>query len=102
MMSDFSIEYPPGFEDYEWEVQAKGWLRGVVVVIHGRRHTVTVYDPTRLAQDINDALKRGDAFLEENLVVVRSVTPENIAAALAEVVRTGRAGVLRPENDPTP
>lgn len=25
-MSDIVLEFPPGFEDYAWEVEAKGWL----------------------------------------------------------------------------
>lgn len=96
-MSDAEIIFPPGFEDYEWEVEAKGWLPGVVAVIQGRRYALTVYDPVRLIQDIDDALKDGGVFLERNLVIVASVTRGGIARAVQEIVRTGRVGDLRPD-----
>lgn len=98
-MNDINVEYPPRFDEYAWEVQAKGWLPGVVGVIQGRRYSVTVYDKIRLAQDVDDSLKRGDVFMERNLLVVRSVTRENIAAAFAEIVRTGRVGDLQPDEE---
>ncbi|RKG67550.1 hypothetical protein D7V80_15735 [Corallococcus sp. CA054B] len=96
-MSNIILEFPPGFEDSAWEVEAKGWLPGVVAVIQERRYTLTVYDPVRLTQDVGDALKGGSVFLERNLVVVASVTRERIASALQEIVQTGRVGGLRPD-----
>lgn len=96
-MSDIILEFPPGFEDYEWEVTAKGWLPGVVAVIGGRRYTLTVYDPARLAQDVEDALKGGRVFLERNLVVIASVTRESIVSAVQEIVQTNRLGDLQPD-----
>jgi hypothetical protein len=96
-MSNISLQFPPGFEDYEWEVEAKGWLPGVVAVIDERRYTLTVYDPARLAQDVDDVLKEGRPFFEPNLVVVASVTRESIASAIQEIVQTGRLVDLRPD-----
>lgn len=96
-MSNFVLEFPTGFEDYDWEIEAKGWLPGIVAVIQGRRYTLTVYDPARLIQDVEDALKGGRVFLERNLVVVASVTRESIASAVQEIVQTGRVGDLRPD-----
>ena len=96
-MSDIILEFPAGFEAYEWEVTAKGWFPGVVAVIHGRRYRLTIYDPARLAQDIEEALKVGRVFLERNVVVVASVTRANIASALEEVVQTGRLGDVQPD-----
>ncbi|MBN8229685.1 hypothetical protein JYK02_19425 [Corallococcus macrosporus] len=96
-MSNIVLEFPPGFEDYEREVEAKGWLPGVVAVIQGHRYTLTVYDPARLTQDVHEALKGGSVFLERNLVVVAAVTRERIAAAIQEIVQTGRASDLRPD-----
>ena len=99
-MSDISLELPEGFDDYEWEVTAKGWLPGVVAVIQGRRYTLTVYDAARLAQDVDDALKGGTVFLEPNLVVVPSVTRAAIASAVQEIVQAGRLGDLQPDQGP--
>ncbi|CAM4095574.1 hypothetical protein [Corallococcus exiguus] len=97
-MSNIVLEFPPGFEDYAWEVEAKGWLPGVVAVIHGRRYTLTVYDPARLTQGVDEALKGGRAFLERNLVVVASVTRERIVSAIQEIFQTGRVSDLRPDS----
>lgn len=91
------IEFPSGFEDYDWEVEAKGWIPRVVAVIQGRRYTLTVYEPARLAQDVADALKEGAVFLERNLVIVASVTRESIASAIQEIVQTGRVDDLQPD-----
>jgi hypothetical protein len=96
-MSNIMLQFPPGFEDYAWEVEAKGWLPGVVAVIEDRCYTITVYDPARLVQDIDDVLKEGRAFFEPNLVVVASVTQERIASAIEEIVLTGRLVHLRPD-----
>jgi hypothetical protein len=95
-MTNISLEFPPGFDDYEWEVEAKGWFPGVVAVIEGRRYTLTVYDPARLAEDVGDAVRGGGVFLERNLVVVASVTRKNNVSALEEVAQTGRVGDHRP------
>jgi hypothetical protein len=96
-MSNITLQFPPGFEDYDWEVEAKGWLPGVVAVIEDRRYTLTVYDSARLAQDVDDVLKEGRAFFEPNLVVVASVTRESVASAIQEIVQTGRLVDLRPD-----
>lgn len=98
VMSDIVLEFPAGFEEWEWEAEAKGWLPGVVAVIEGRRYTLTVYAPARLAQDVVEELKSGKVFLERNLVVVASVTRESIAAAVQEIIRTMRLGDLQPDS----
>jgi hypothetical protein len=98
-MSDIKLEFPSGFKDYEWEVTAKGWFPGVVAVVEGRRYSLTVYDPARLKQDVEEALTDGIVFLERNLIVVPSVTEEHIASALEEIVRTGRLGDLQPDQE---
>jgi hypothetical protein len=95
--SKVTLELPLGFGDHAWEVEAKGRLAGLVAVIEGRRYTITVYDPVRLAQDVDDDLRRRSAFVERNLVVVASVTLENIATAIEQIVETGMLGDLRPD-----
>lgn len=97
MSNPIEIEFPPGFEDYGWQIEAKGWITGVVAVIQERRYTLTIYDPVRLAQDIAGELKRGVVLLDRNLVVVATVTQESIASAIEEIVRTGRLVDLQPD-----
>ncbi len=95
-MKEHRVEFPEGFESYAWEVEVKGWLQGVVAIIDGRRYPLTFYDPTRLSQDVKDEVSRGVAFFEPNLIVVRSVTREQIESSVAEIVASGRYKALTP------
>jgi hypothetical protein len=95
-MTEHRLEFPEGFEDYAWEVEAKGWLHGAVAIIDGRRYLLTFYDPIRLSQDIEDELSRGAAFFEPNLIVVRSVTRAELESSVAAIVATGRHNALTP------
>jgi len=97
-MSNVSLEFPPAFEDYEWEVEAKGWLQGVVAVVDGRRYPLTFYDRTRLSQDIEEELSHGPGFFEPNVIVVRSVTRGHIESSVAAIVATGRHKLLASED----
>lgn len=101
VMSNIRLEFPPGFEDYEWEVESKGWLQGVVAVVDGRRYPLTFYDQTRLSQDIEEELMRGPGFFEPNVIVVRSVTRGHIESSVAAIVATGRHKALALA-DPSP
>ncbi len=87
---NFEIEFPEGFEDYAWEVEAKGWLPDVIVTIGDRRFRMTVYDPIRLAQEIESEIERDGVFIHRHLLVVPSVTPAFIRAGVASVIRAGR------------
>ena len=35
-MSDFSFVLPADFADREWEVEAKGWFPGAVMIVSGK------------------------------------------------------------------
>ncbi len=87
-VNSFEIEFPERFDDFAWEVESKGWL-SVVVTIGHRRFSVTVYDPIRLAQEIQDALARSGTFFEHNLLVVPIVTRAHVQAGIARIVSDG-------------
>lgn len=93
-MSIVNLEFPPGFDEYEWEVESKGWFQGVVAVIDGRRYELTFYERTRLLQDIEEELARGPEFFEANMIVVRSLTRAQMEAAVASIVAAGRHKAL--------
>jgi hypothetical protein len=84
------IEFPEGLESHEWEVESKGWLAGVVVIISGRRYIVEFYDPVRLVQDMEDDLQSSPVFFEANMLVVESVTRARMVAAIEALVADGR------------
>lgn len=88
---DFRIEWPAPMDEYDWAVQeAKGWLNVTVVGDDGdRRVVVEVYDPVRLAQTVADELRLYRRFTARRLVVVSSVTPENVESAITALAAEG-------------
>lgn len=91
---DFRIEWPAPMDAYDWALQeVKGWL-DVTVVWDGGRRVVEVYDPVRLAQTVTSEIGRLGRFTARSLLVVPSVTPENIEAAISA---SADAGCFDPE-----
>lgn len=90
------VEFPEGFDDYAWEVEAKGWFPNVVAIVNQQRYTITFYDPTRLAQDIEEEFSRGAMFLERNLVVVPAVTRVHMEKAIGIIAASGRCADMVP------
>ncbi|MEO5841427.1 MAG: hypothetical protein ABIQ73_06985 [Acidimicrobiales bacterium] len=43
---------PSDFDQYEWEVESKGYYVGACVELEGRRISITFYDQLRLGQDV--------------------------------------------------
>jgi hypothetical protein len=88
-MSSFKLDLPADFADYEWEVEAKGWFVAPLAA-SGRQYLLSIYDPVRLGQTIEDDLKGGRVFFEPNLVVVETVTRANMARAATLLIESGR------------
>ena len=93
-MSDFSLDVPPDFSDYEWETEAKGWFSLSLLIVAGKRYRLNFYDPMRLRQEIEDTLAKGKAFFEPNLVVVQSVTRANMESAAARLAQSPELAFL--------
>lgn len=86
---DFRIEWPEGMDDFDWAMQeAKGWV-DVTVAWDGGSRVVEVYDPVRLAQTVTGDLARLGRFSSRSLLVVPSITPENIETAMAAIADKG-------------
>lgn len=86
---DFRIEWPEPMDEFDWAVQeAKGWLAVTVAWVGGSR-VVEVYDPVRLAQSVTGEVARLGRFSSRSLLVVPSVTPENIETAVAAIADEG-------------
>jgi hypothetical protein len=95
------IEYhfPPGFDEQaEYEMTPKGHLcGGEVQLADGRRFSITFFDPVRLAQDLEEMARHGEAaFIEPALVVIPEVTREGILRSLPELVRQKFFDHLKP------
>ena len=93
-MSDFSLIFPEGFGDYAWELEPKGMFNEARLEFQGCRYRLMFYDSVRLGQDIEDELQRGGVFFEPNLVVVPTVTRQNMNKAAAQLVKQARLGSL--------
>lgn len=96
-MTDNSLVFPEGFDDYAFEVEAKGWFLGATFAFLGKKHRMTFYDPVRLRQAIEKELQRGSVFFEPNLVVVSSVTRQNMEKAVRALIQSGEVSALSAE-----
>ncbi|WP_326571414.1 hypothetical protein OG539_34340 [Actinacidiphila glaucinigra] len=86
---DFRIEWPAPMDEYDWAIQEdKGWL-DVLVARNGGRRVVEVYDPVRLAQSVTSEVGRLGRFTAGSLLVVPSVTRENIESAISAIADEG-------------
>jgi hypothetical protein len=88
------LVFPAGFDDYASEVEAKGWFADATLTIVGKKYRMCFYDPVRLSQEIEAELQRGKLFFEANLVVVQSVTRQNMESAVAALIRSGNVSAL--------
>lgn len=77
------LKLPDNFEDYAWEVEAKGVFWDARLVLDNAELSVTFYDPVRLAQDVEEDVKSQGCFVVQNLIVVRRVTIEDMTSAVA-------------------
>lgn len=83
MTMDRQLILPADFADYEWEVESKGYFTDAAVRIGQRDVPVIFYEPTRLAQDIDEDLTSGRNFFVARLFVVPRVTRESMLSAVA-------------------
>ena len=96
-MTDNSLVFPQGFDDYASEVESKGWFAEATLTFLGKKHWMTFYDPVGLRQEIEDELQRGSVFFEPNLVVVPSVTRQNMEKAVKTLIQSGGVSALSAE-----
>lgn len=94
---DYDLRFPPDYETEEWIWTSKGYI---VVELEVRepttpaRYSLTVRDPTRLAQDIEAELVDQPIFTEPNSLVVLTVDRASIGRAIEELARRGFRGLV--------
>lgn len=86
-MADYVIEFPDYFDEYAWEIEAKGYFADLTIVVGVRRLHPTFYDPVRLEQTYRDDLAADQYFAVGGLVVVPVVTRQHIEAAVERLSR---------------
>jgi hypothetical protein len=87
-MENYKIVFPDEFEDYEWEVESKGWLNNVLVEFQDKTYRLIIYDPVRLSQDISEELSSNNVFAESNMVVIKVVNRENIEKSVSIIANS--------------
>jgi hypothetical protein len=86
----YQVKFPDGLDDFDWaDIEAKGWLEGVRVVLDERAYDVAVFDEVRLRQAIAVDLERLGYFVASRLLVVAAVTREQVELAIARMAERG-------------
>jgi len=93
-MQDYSLNFPEDFDDYEWEVSAKGCFSEASLTVAGIRYRLSFYDAIRLQQEIESALESGIVFFEPNLLVIKAVDKAKIEEAVELLVRSDQTRFL--------
>jgi len=96
-MHDYDLTFPEDFDDYEWEVTAKGCFSEALLTVAGTRYRLNFYDAVRIQQEIESALESGSIFFEPNLLVIEAVDKAKMKEATALLVSSGQARFLLPE-----
>ena len=90
----YELLFPDYLSGYESETEAKGYLVDLVIVTPDATYEVTVYDTVRLAEQITDEVASDGQFAVGNLLVVPTVTREEIAGAVERLARGGFAELV--------
>ncbi|MEU8894300.1 hypothetical protein AB0C65_00440 [Nocardia sp. NPDC048505] len=91
--SSYTVTFPEYLDGYEWEAEAKGFLVGVTVSTLAATFVVTVYDLTRLTQDLADEVRATGHSTLSNVLVVPAVTRAEILRAVERVAADGFDGL---------
>ena len=94
-MSSYELSFPKDFDDYEWELESKGWFSDITMKVGDVNYRLNFYDSARLSQDIDDELLAHEAFFEENLIIVKVVNRLHIENAVQYLVESGRYTSLK-------
>ena len=96
-MASFSLVLPDNFDDYEWEVTAKGCFSEARVECEGKQYRLNFYDHARLSQEIESRLESSTPFFEPNVVVIPSVTKPLMQHAADLLVQSGQIANMASE-----
>ncbi len=95
-MTDFHIDLPEDFEEYAWEVSAKGWFQATVI-IHETSYTLTFYDLVRLIQEVESSHADSAQFFARNLVILETVGRSQMETAVKRIINAGELSELCPD-----
>ena len=93
-MIKYVIDIPKDFEDYEWEIESKGFI-SIDVKFDDKIFNINFYDEVRLNQTIVDDLGSNGFFFEKNLVVISKVNLKEIKVFLDSIEGTRYINYLK-------
>jgi hypothetical protein len=89
----YKVILPSDFDDHGWEIE--GWFAAASVEFDGLVIDLLFCDPTRLMQEIEDAISAGRVLFEKNIFVVSIVNRASIEAAVKFLYESGELGRWR-------
>ena len=95
--TSYELNLPSDFNDYEWEVESKGWFDNVHLSFSGKQYKLCFYDPARLNQETEDEIDSSSYFFEQNLIVIRPVNAKNMRIAIEGLINSGQITQLKSE-----
>ncbi len=95
-MAGTELRLPVDFGEDPWDVRG---CCTAELVHRGQLYVVNFYDPTRLAQTIEDDLATDAAFFEENMIVVRTINRRSVEDAVGQLVKSGQVHRLLPSEE---
>lgn len=82
-MVTYQVSFPEGLDRLDWaDIEDKGWLEGVRVILEDREIALSIFDESRLSQAIAIDFNRLGFFATKNLLVLRAVTRGGIESAI--------------------
>ena len=80
------IIYPDLYDDLaEFEHEAKGWLKNVLVEVNGRTISFIFYDQARFLQDMQDEIARTGFWSVHNCFILKKVSKIYINEAIYKI-----------------
>lgn len=86
--SSYRLEFPRYLDGYEVETEAKGYLVDVRILAADATFDLTIYDPSRLSQEIADEIGSNGYFVVRNLLVIPKVNKNEITRAVQECAKS--------------
>lgn len=97
---NYQIQFPEDFNTsdlVQFEVESKGYLKGVVVTVdNDTSYTLVFYDIARLKQDSDEELESSSFFFEPNLIIVPKVNKSSMHGAIDSLFANGEFKSLKP------
>ncbi len=85
----YEVVFPQDFEDFEWEIQSKGYFSDIIIINNGNRYLINFYDPVRFSQDVQSRIDCIGFFSEKNVAIIPMVTKENIILCVEGLITSG-------------